>query len=340
MRRKFEFGSAARIVAVCIVFGMALLGSGCASQKTGVKGADSMEERAPIIHDGVVERSDLNVPDAPSEEAAPPVAAWNPEAKICLVLGPGMARGFAHAGVIEAAIESGLKPHCIVGTEMGALVGSLYALNTNTNTLQWQLFKLKKEIYLDFPLFSLKEKLASGEKLYRFLQENFGNRRIGELKVPVAISVTDASSGEGSVLRDEVVAEAIAASLALPGVFKNKEIGSRALYSGSAATPLPVKEAVALGATHVIVVDLLSDNFAVPSSGGAAAEIAKQFVVARNLAKFQKAETPYVIAPNLHNFSFTDFDKRVEIVSVAKRAAAEALARIRSAMHAAAAEEK
>ena len=339
MRRKNSGFSLSVAAALAALFAI----SGCATgHRTAAKGdSDSIEERAPIISDDPVERSELNAPDAPEppEEAhaGAPVAAaeWDPAAKICLVLGPGMARGFAHAGILEAVVESGLKPYCIVGSEMGALVGALYALNTSTNTLQWQLFKLKKEIYLDFPLFSLKEKLASGEKLHKFLEENFGQRRIAELKIPFSVAVTDSTSGESVMLRDEVVAEAIGASLALPAVFRGKELGAKGFFmSGSASSPLPIKEALDLGATHVIAVDLLSDNFGVPRTGGAVAEIAKQYVVARNLSKFQKTETPFLIVPDLRNFSFTDFDKRVEIVSVAKRAAAEALARIRASMRA------
>jgi hypothetical protein len=82
----------------------------------------------------------------------------------------------------------------------------------------------------------------------------------------------------------------------------------------------------------VIAVDLLSDAFTMPTSGGAALEIAKQFAAARNLSRLQRSETPYFIAPDLRAYSFTDFDKRVEIVSIAKRAAQEALVKIQSQM--------
>ena len=326
------------LVSLFLVF--VFLSTGCATTKgpgPSAKPKEEIEDKAPVINDEVIESSVIaNVDPLPEAAAAAvptAVGEWDSAAKVCLVLGPGMARGFAHAGVLEAVAESKLKIHCIVGTEMGALVGAIYALNESTNTLQWQLFKLRKETYLDFPLFSINDRIASGAKLHRFLQDNFGNKRTSDLKVPFTISATEAGSGNPILLRDEVLADALAVSLSLPGVFKARELGVKGfLLSGSGSSPLPVKEAFDLGATHVIAVDLLSDAFTMPTSGGAALEIAKQFAAARNLSRLQRSETPYFIAPDLRAYSFTDFDKRVEIVSVAKRAAQEALVQIQAQM--------
>jgi NTE family protein len=44
-----------------------------------------------------------------------------------LALGSGGARGLAHAGVLQALEEAGLRPDVIAGTSMGAIVGALYA---------------------------------------------------------------------------------------------------------------------------------------------------------------------------------------------------------------------
>ena len=47
--------------------------------------------------------------------------------KIGLALGSGGARGLAHAGVLEALEEAGIRPHIVAGTSMGSIVGGLYA---------------------------------------------------------------------------------------------------------------------------------------------------------------------------------------------------------------------
>ena len=47
--------------------------------------------------------------------------------KIGIALGGGGVRGFAHITMLEVIDELGIKPHCITGTSMGAVVGALYA---------------------------------------------------------------------------------------------------------------------------------------------------------------------------------------------------------------------
>src|SRR5690606_14372055 len=44
-----------------------------------------------------------------------------------VVLGGGGSRGIAHAGVLAGLEELGYEPGLVVGTSMGAIVGSLYA---------------------------------------------------------------------------------------------------------------------------------------------------------------------------------------------------------------------
>ena len=44
-----------------------------------------------------------------------------------LALGGGGARGWAHVGVARALDERGLRPHRIVGTSMGAIIGAALA---------------------------------------------------------------------------------------------------------------------------------------------------------------------------------------------------------------------
>src|ERR1700674_1031544 len=48
-------------------------------------------------------------------------------AKTALVLAGGGAKGFAHVGVLEVMDSLGLKPDLVVGTSIGAIIGSLYA---------------------------------------------------------------------------------------------------------------------------------------------------------------------------------------------------------------------
>ena len=58
--------------------------------------------------------------------------------RVCDRLGPlgsGLARGWAHLGVLQRLKEHGYEPDIVAGTSMGALVGGCYAAG-NLNQLQ------------------------------------------------------------------------------------------------------------------------------------------------------------------------------------------------------------
>ena len=46
--------------------------------------------------------------------------------KIVLALGGGVARGWAHIGVLRTLLREGLVPDVVCGTSIGAVVGGLY----------------------------------------------------------------------------------------------------------------------------------------------------------------------------------------------------------------------
>ncbi len=50
-----------------------------------------------------------------------------PAPRIALVLGSGGPRGYAHIGVMRALEEVGLQPDLIVGSSVGALIGTFWA---------------------------------------------------------------------------------------------------------------------------------------------------------------------------------------------------------------------
>ena len=50
----------------------------------------------------------------------------NKKYKIGLVLSGGGAKGFAHAGVLQALEEAGIRPDIIAGTSAGSIVGAFY----------------------------------------------------------------------------------------------------------------------------------------------------------------------------------------------------------------------
>ena len=72
--------------------------------------------------------------------------------RIILALGAGGARGFAHIGVLQVLTENGIKVAGIVGTSMGALIGSTFAAGTDLYYLARLMEYLGWEDVIDFRL--------------------------------------------------------------------------------------------------------------------------------------------------------------------------------------------
>ena len=66
----------------------------------------------------------------------PVASAQEPREGFALVLGGGGAKGLAHIGVVRALEELGLTPSLVVGTSMGAIVGSLVATGHDADAMQ------------------------------------------------------------------------------------------------------------------------------------------------------------------------------------------------------------
>ena len=57
--------------------------------------------------------------------------------KVALVLSGGGSRGAAHIGVIRAMEENHIPINYIVGTSIGAIVGSLYESGYTPDEIEW-----------------------------------------------------------------------------------------------------------------------------------------------------------------------------------------------------------
>jgi NTE family protein len=180
---------------------------------------------------------------------------------IGLVLGGGAARGFAHIGVLRALMAHGIRPDVITGTSIGAVVAGLFAAGELDAFEDWcrQLTRRRVLGYLDLRFGG--SGLISGGRLARKLEEALGERSFADLPVRLAAIATEIGTGHEIWLTRGRLAEAMAASYALPGIFPPKLIGGRWLMDGAMVNPLPISAARALGARLVIAINLNADNF-------------------------------------------------------------------------------
>lgn len=181
--------------------------------------------------------------------------------KIGLALGAGVARGFAHIGVLRAMLERGIVPDMVAGTSIGAVVGGAYVSGGLDALEDWaySLGKTNFFRFLDFKLIG--GGLFGGQKLQNLMMESFGQVRIEEMEIPFIAIACELMTGHEVWMKEGNLVDALSASFALPGVFEPVEREGRWLVDGAIVNPVPVSVCRAMGADIVIAVNMAEDIY-------------------------------------------------------------------------------
>lgn len=181
--------------------------------------------------------------------------------KIGLALGAGVARGWAHIGVLRSLLAKGVVPDVVAGTSIGAVVGGAYVSGALDAVEDWarSLQKVSFYRYLDFKLRG--GGLFGGQRLNDLMADNFGDVLIEELPKPFTAIGCELKTGHEVWLSSGSLPRAIQASFALPGVFEPVNWDGRWLVDGALVNPVPVSVCRALGAELVIAVNLAEDIY-------------------------------------------------------------------------------
>lgn len=203
---------------------------------------------------------------------------------VVLVLGPGRARAFAYLGVLQELERAKISVSTIYGTEMGGLIGGLYALGGGVNHLEWRLLKIGPDDFQSsadrFGLFGAGEaRMAkkSNQRLSKLIRSIFGTRKIEQCAIPLGLGVG------GSLVTSGNLPQALAQS------FLDYDLTT------GVKRPFLVREAKRLGQGPVVVVDVLEDQ----ESAGSWEEL---------------KEADLVIRPDLKGIGKEDFQLKTSIV--------------------------
>jgi NTE family protein len=179
--------------------------------------------------------------------------------RLGLALGSGSARGWAHIGVLQVFDEEGVRPDIVCGSSIGALVGAAYAAGELNRFADWVQGLGMRDVF-GFMDFNLTGGMLKGEKLIAFWRRNFADFDIESSPMLYGAVATDLHSGAEVWLRHGSIADAVRASIALPGLFTPvAQTDGRLLVDGGIVNPVPTSLARAMGADIVIGVDLNSD---------------------------------------------------------------------------------
>lgn len=181
--------------------------------------------------------------------------------KLGLALGSGGARGAAHVAFLKALEEEGIKPYCISGCSMGAVVGAGYAAGMTCEQLKDKIADLKAFDIIDPAIAPLtKLGLLKGNKMRKLLLSNLGDLTFEQLKMPFGCVATDILSGRSVELTQGNLVDAVRGSSAIPTVFRPVKLGDKLLVDGGVLCRVPVKLCKSLGADVVVAFDVLANT--------------------------------------------------------------------------------
>jgi len=197
--------------------------------------------------------------------------------KVGLVLSGGGAKGIAHIGALKALEQLGLKADIIAGCSMGSIVGGIYAsgksileiedflinnFNIKKYTEKWT-FQLAggpiiKFIQVEEALNSMiiRPGVDNGNKILTLFRELTYNKSFEQLDINFACNAVDLLSGKEICLDTGNVAEAIRASMSIPGVFTPVKRNGMLLVDGGVINNSPVWIAKKLGAHKILTIQV------------------------------------------------------------------------------------
>jgi NTE family protein len=198
------------------------------------------------------------------------------------VLGGGGSLGAVQVGMLQALAERNVPPDVVAGSSVGSLNGALIALDPKSaaNRLSHLWSRLTRDQVFPGGLLAqartlqhTRTHLFPSTGLAAVINGFIGaERTFADLTLPFAAVTTDIATARPHVLRDGPLLPALLASAAIPGIFAPAELGPLRLYDGGLVANVPMRQAVAMGARSLVVLDC---NFPgnIPEVSGSMAEV-------------------------------------------------------------------
>jgi NTE family protein len=254
------------------------------------------------------------------------------------VLGGGGSLGAVQVGMLQALAERNVPPDVVAGTSVGSLNGAVLALDPRgaANRLSHLWARMTRERVFPGGLLAqartlqhTRTNLFSSAGLVAVISEFIGaDHKFADLALPFAAVTTDIATARPHVLRDGLLLPALLASSAIPGIFPPVELGSLRLYDGGLVANVPMRQAIAMGARSLVVLDC---NFpgTVPEPSGSIAEVLfyTVMVTIRSQAILEAplvaTEVPvvYLHGPEPQRISPLDFRQTALLIEAAYEAA-------------------
>jgi NTE family protein len=241
--------------------------------------------------------------DAPVAMRLEQITPTEPPPRIALVLGSGGPRGYAHLGVLKVLEEAGIVPDVVIGSSVGALIGTFWADGLNAAELTEQALSGGPLTVFDPNPFADRGWIR-GERLQRYVESQLkSGQQLEQLPRRMVIvatqrqSVPSAGPKEARYFLRGNTSVAVRASSAVAGVISPVGISGIEYEDADESLPVAVSVARRLGAKFVIAVD-------VSAIAGSTPLEASQAIRQRDVARAERiapetAQADFLLQPDL-----------------------------------------
>jgi NTE family protein len=247
---------------------------------------------------------------------------------IGVALGGGFARGIAHIGVLKVLEEEGIAIRCITGTSVGALIGAAYCSGLSVEELVEVAYKVRFTTFARWTLSRFG--FATNDRMVAFLTRLLKVKSFEELRIPLGVTATEFSNGDGEVFQSGSLIGPVRASCAYPGMFLPVEINGRWFVDGMLSHPVPTVPLRAMGAQRVLAVHLKGQWCNQGAPRHLFDVIGQSFAIAQDrMSDGWKRAADLVIEPDVAGFQYDDFKRAGELLKAGELAMRRALPEVR-----------
>lgn len=253
------------------------------------------------------------------------------EPKIGLALGSGGARGFAHIGVLKVLREEGIHVDMIAGSSIGAMIGTFYGAGEDIERLYLLSKVFKRKYYLDLTV--PKMGIIAGKRVKELIRMFTYGRQLEELSIPVAVIATDLLSGEKVIFKEGSIADAVRASISIPGIFVPEKLNGRLLVDGGVVDRVPVSVVKEMGADIVIAVDVADVEMNIEITSIYDVIMQSIEIMQLELVANREIASDVMIRPQVKMYSSRAFTHIDEIIAIGEDTTRKQIDQIKSVMN-------
>ena len=178
------------------------------------------------------------------------------------VLAGGGSFGAVQVGMLRELLARDIVPDLVVGSSVGAINGAYLAGTPTAGGIAqleaiWRGLRRRDIFPLTWAgmlgLMARRDFIVDPGGIRQLLEANLPYGEIERAKVPLHVVATDILGGSAVRLSSGPVVEAVLASCAIPGAFPAVRIGEHYLIDGAVASNTPIRVAIDLGASRLVV---------------------------------------------------------------------------------------